>query len=217
MRSGCGCGCVTLILLGLLAGGLFWLGSGVFDRPSIRHEIGTAADGRRAQQKLFDLTTRGGARDRRDDRRAAVTLLEPELNALLIRHLSGGELPLDEMSIRLVGDGVVEMTGRVPLRALVGDSVNAFARLLLPERWVATPVWLRLRGPVQLEMGTGRGERRRLRLDVAYLSLGRRRLPTAVLGLLPEGPVLRATRWSVPETVEAVTVEPGRVTIMTRP
>jgi len=207
---------MTLVLLGLLAGGLFWLGSGIFERPSIRHEVGTATDGRRAQQKLFDLTTRGGARDRRDDRRAVVTLLEPELNALLIRHLSGAELPLDEMSIRLVGDGVVEVTGRLPLRALWGDSVNAFARLL-PERWVATPVWLRLRGPVQLEVGTGRGERRRLRLDVGYLSLGRRRLPTAVLGLLPEGPILRATRWPVPETVESVTVEPGRLTITIRP
>ncbi len=207
---------MTLILLGLLAGGLFWFGSGLFDRPSIRHEIGTATDGRRAQQKLFDLTVKGGPRDSRGDRRAAVTLLEPELNALLTRHLSGTELPLDEMGIGLVGDGVVEVTGRVPLRALCGDSVSGFARLL-PERWVAIPVWLRLRGPVQLEVGTGRGERRRLRLDVGYLSLGRRRLPTAVLGLLPEGPVLRATRWPVPETVESVTVEPGRLTITTRP
>jgi hypothetical protein len=207
---------MTLILLGLLAGGLFWFGSGVFDRPSIRHEIGTATDGRRAQQKLFDLTVRGGPRDGRGNRRAAITLLEPELNALLTRHLSGTELPLDEMGIRLVGDGVVEVTGRVPLRALGGDVVSGVVRML-PERWVATPVWVRLRGPVELEVGTARGERRRLRLDVSYLSLGRRRLPTVFLGLLPEGPVLRATRWPVPETIESVTVEPGRLTITTRP
>jgi hypothetical protein len=207
---------MTLILLGLLAGGLFWVGSGVFDQPTIRHEIGTVADGRRAQQKLFDLTVKAGPRDSRGDRRAAVTLLEPELNALLTRHLSGTELPLDEMGIRLVGDGVVEVTGRVPWRTLFGDSMSTFAGLL-PERWITTPVWLRLRGPVQLEVGTGRGERRRLRLDVGYLSLGRRRLPTALLGLLPEGPVLRATRWPVPDTVESVTVEPGRLTITTRP
>jgi hypothetical protein len=216
VRSGCGCGCITIVLLGLLVGALFWLGSGVFERPSIQHEIGTATDGRRAQQKLFELTTRGGGRDRRDERRAAVTLSEPELNALLTRHLSGNELPLDETSIRLVGDGVAEVAGRVPLRAFWGDSLNTLLGLL-PERWVTTPVWLRLRGHVQLELGTGRSDQRKLRLDVDYLALGRRRLPTAVLSLLPEGPVLRATRWPVPETVESVTVEPGRLTITTRP
>lgn len=211
MRSGCGCGCLTLVLVGLLVGGLVWLGSGIFERPAIHHEVGTATDGRRAQQKIFELTARGGQRDRR----VAVTLLEPELNALLSRHLSGQELPLEEMSIRLVGDGVVEVTGRLPLRALAGDWLGA-AIGVLPERWSGAPVWLRLRGPVQLEMGSGRSDRRRLRLDVGYLSLGRRRLPTAVLGLLPEGPIARATRWAVPETVESVTVEPGRLTVTTR-
>ena len=216
MKGRCGCGCVTIVVLGLLAVSLLWLGSGIFERPSLQHEIGTAADGRRAQQKLFDLATRGGGRDRREERKATVTLTEGELNALLTRHLSARELPLDEMSIRLIGDGVVEVSGRLPVRMLSGDSLDAFLGLF-PERFMATPVWVRLRGHVQLESGTGRTDRRRLRLDVGYLSLGRRRLPTTVLGLLPEGPVLRATRWPLPETVEAVTVEPGRLTITTRP
>jgi hypothetical protein len=212
MRSGCGCGCGTVILLGLLVGVVLWLGSGIFERPTIRHEIGSPADGRRAQQKLFELTTRGPARERR----AAATLTEPELNALLSRHVPGEQLRLDEMGVRLVGDGVVEVTGRLPLRALWGDRLDGAARLL-PERWVAMPVWVRLRGPVRLELGADRGQRRTLRLDVAYLSIGRRRLPTALLGLFPEGPILRTTRWPVPDAVEAVTVEPGRVTIATRP
>jgi len=211
MKRGCGCGCGTIVLLGLLVGAVIWLGSGVFERPAIRHEVGGPADGRRAQQKLFDLTARGASRDRR----TLVTLSEVELNALLNRHVPGEQLPLDEMGIRLVGDGIVEVTGRLPLRALWGTRVNS-AVGLLPERWVATPVWVRLRGPVQLELGTARGQRRMLRLDVSYLSLGRRRFPTALLGLLPEGPVLRTTRWPVPDTVEAVTVEPGRLTVTTR-
>src|SRR5262245_64198807 len=100
MKSGCGCGCVTVLLLGLLVGTLFWLATGVLDRPSLQHEIGTAAEGRRAQQKLFELAARGSGRDRRDQRRVPVTLSEAELNALLARHLSGNELPLDDMSIR---------------------------------------------------------------------------------------------------------------------
>src|SRR6185295_3399828 len=98
-KSGCGCGCVTVVLLGALAVGLLWLGSGLFDRPSTQHEIGTAADGRRAQQKIFDLATKGGPRDRK----ATLTLSEAELNALLTRHLSAKDLPLDEMSVHLVG------------------------------------------------------------------------------------------------------------------
>jgi hypothetical protein len=66
-------------------------------------------------------------------------------------------------------------------------------------------------------MGAAPGHRRSLRLDAHYLSIGRRRLPTAMLGLVPEGPVVRTTRWPVPEAVEAITVEPGRLTITTRP
>jgi hypothetical protein len=47
--------------------------------------------------------------------------------------------------------------------------------------------------------------------------MGSHRLPTAVLSLIPEGPVRRATRWPVAESIEAVTIEPARVTITTRP
>jgi hypothetical protein len=206
----------VVIVLGLVLVALFWLGSGIFERPSIQHDIGTPVDGRRAQQKLFELTTRGSTRDPRDARPAVLGLSEAELNALLTRHLSGNALPLGEMTVRLVGDGVVEVAGRVPLRALLGDTLDGWLGWL-PERWTARPLWLRLRGHVHLESGTARGDRRNLRLDVDYLSLGRRRLPTAVLGLFPEGPVRRATRWPVPEAVEAVTVESGRVTITTRP
>src|SRR5262249_13203915 len=211
MKSGCGCGCAAVVLLSLVVGALVWLGSGMLERPTIKSELGTSADGRRAQQKLFDLT-RGGSRDRR----AVVTLSEAELNALLNRHIPGEQLPLQEMGIHLIGDGIVEITGRLPVRALWGDRVSR-AVGLLPERWASTPVWIRLRGPVQLELGAGRGHRRLLRLDVTYMSLGRRRLPTALLAFLPEGAVLRTTRWPVPDAVETVTVEPDRLTITTRP
>lgn len=215
MRTGCGCGCLTLTLLVLLVGALFWLGSGAFEQPDIRHEVGTQADGQRAQQKLFELATAGVASSRRDDRKT-VTLSERELNALIVRHLSAETLPLADMGIRLIGDGTIEVTGRLPLHAFLGDSLSMVLRLL-PERWVANPVWLRLRGDVRLEAGTARGDRRRVRLDVGYLSLGRRRLPASVLSLLPEGPALRATRWRVPDSVDSVTVESGRLTIVVRP
>jgi hypothetical protein len=213
VKTGCGCGCLTVIVLGLLVAGLLWFGSGIFDRPTTQHELGSPADGRRAQQKLFELASGGG--NRRGEPRA-ITLSERELNALLARHLSSEQLPLADAGIRLIGDGVVETTGRLPLRALFGDSLSAVTRLL-PEPWAEKPAWLRLRGHVRLETGSARGSRRRLRLDVESLWMGSRRLPAAVLSVLPEGPVLRATRWPVPDSVDSVTVEPGRLTITIRP
>lgn len=211
MRSGCGCGCLSVALVVVALAGLFWLGSGIFARPVADHEIGSPADARRAQQKLFELARGSGGRDRRPP----VTLLEREVNAFLARNLSPADLPLSELGIHLIGDGVVEVTGRVPFRTLWGDRLAMLANML-PARWAERPVWLRLRGPLRLEIGTGRGERRRLQLDVSSLMIGRRRLPALVLAAMPEGPIIRATRWSVPDIVESVTVEAGRLRITTR-
>jgi hypothetical protein len=205
---------LAIILTSLLVGALLWFGSGVLDRPAPQHEVGSPADGRRAQQKLFDLTTGGTATGRREERRT-VTLAERELNALLVHHVSSEGLALSDPGIRLVGDGVVEITGRLPLHAFFGDWLSMVGRVL-PERWAGKPIWLRLRGHVRLETGAARGDRRQLRLDVESLWVGSRRLPASVLSLLPEGPVLRATRWAVPHTVEAVVIEPGRLMISIR-
>jgi hypothetical protein len=202
---------LTVILMALLVAGALWFGSGTFDRPAAQHEIGNPADGRRAQQKLFDLAA-GGA----TARVKTVTLSERELNAFLARHVSIEELPLADSGIRLVGAGILEITGRLPLHAFFGESIGSIVRLL-PERWAGKPVWLRLRGHVRLETGAARGDHRRLRLDVESLWIGSRRLPAAALGVLPEGPALRATRWPVPDAVDAVVVEPGRLTITRRP
>lgn len=215
MRTGCGCGCLVFVLVGLLAAGVFWLRSGIFDRPASQHEVGSPADGHRAQQKLFKLDAGGAGANPRDGKRTAVSLSEREINALLGRHVSVEELPLADAGIHLAGDGIVEITGRLPFHAFFGDSLNSVASVL-PERWAGTPVWLRLRGHVRLETGAARADRRRLRLDVECLWVGSRRLPAAVLSLLPEGPALRATRWPVPDTVDSVVVEPGRLTITIR-
>ena len=216
MRLGCGCGCLTLGLIGLLVGVLFWLGSGAFDEPATQHEVGTPAEGHRAKQKLFGLAAAAAPANRRGDRRIGTTFSERELNAFLSRHHSGEGLPLAETGIRLVGDGLIEVTGRMPLHAFLGDSLGAVVGLL-PPRWAGTPVWLRLRGYVRLEAGAARGDRRRLRLDVKEVTLGRRRVPVTILSVLPEGRALRATRWPVPDTVDSVTVESGRFTITMRP
>jgi len=143
-----------------------------------------------------------------------VTLSEREVNAFLARHVAGDELPLDEMGVRLIGEGVVELTGRLPRRALGGEFLGSLLHLL-PHRWAPSALWVRLRGHVRLESGTARGDRRHLRLDIEQFSIGRRRLPAAMFAMLPGGSGLRAIRWSVPVAVESLTVEPSRL-IFTR-
>ena len=206
---------MTFVLLGLLLGGVLWLGSGILERPPSQHEVGSPADGRRAQQKLYEVAA-GRTGSRRDGRGTAVTLSEREVNAFLAGHVSGDESPLNEMGVRLIGDGVVELTGRLPLRALGGESLGSLLQLL-PQRWVPATLWVRLRGHARLESGTARGDHRQLRLDIEQFSMGRRRLPAAVFGMLPGESGLRWIHWPVPDAVESLTVEPGRLTVATRP
>jgi hypothetical protein len=199
-----------------LAVGSAWLVSGAFQQPPTTPHLGTAADGHRAQQKLFEIATGGAMSKRRDGRSADVTLSEPELNAFLTRHVSADQLPLGGTSIRLVGDGVVEVAGRLPLRAFTGDLLGGVLDQL-PDRWRPGAMWLRVRGPIRLQAGAARGDRRELRLDVERLWLGRRRLPTVVLSAMPGGTALQTARWPMLDAVESLTVDPGRVTIATRP
>ena len=213
VRPGCGCGCLTVVLLSLLVLGIVWYGRGVFERPAASYEVGTVADGRRAQQRLFELSGKLTA-GRRDQKRVSVSISDREINAFLARHVSD-ELPFVDGAVRFLGNGVVEIAGRLPLRAVLGDSVSPIARAL-PDRWARQPVWLRLRGPLLLEAGSGRSDRRQLRLEVDAFWVGSCRLPALVPGLLPEGPVPRATRWPVSESIDSVVVEPGRLIVTSR-
>ena len=212
MRRGCGCGCLTVILGVILVLGGIWYGRGLLERAPTSYEVGNAADGRRAQQKLFELSGRG---QRRDARPVAVTLLEREINALLVRHVAN-ELPLGDGTVHLVGDGVIEVAGRLPLWMFLGDSVSGAARGL-PQQWAAQPVWIRLRGPLRLEAPAARGGPRSLRLEVQSVWIGAHRVPAVLLGILPQGPVQRATRWPVSGSLDSVVVEPGRLTVTSRP
>ena len=213
MRPGCGCGCLTVVLASLLVLSAVWYGRGMFERPAVSFDVGTLADGRRAQQKLFELSGKSASL-RRDQKRVTATISEREINAFLARNISDG-LPLTEGAVRFIGNGIVEVTGRLPLRVVLGDWVNSLARAL-PERWARQSVWLRLRGPLRLETGSGRGDRRRLRLEVDSFWLGNCRLPSLALTLLPEGPILRATRWPISEAIDSIVVEPGRVIVTSR-
>jgi hypothetical protein len=214
VKQGCGCGCLTVVLGGMLVLGGGWYGRGMLERTNATYEMGSPADGRRAQQKLFELSGRAGAH-RRDQKAVTVTLFEREINAFLARHVSD-ELPIADESVHLVGNGIVEVTGRLPLRAVLGDSLGSAARAL-PQRWSGQPIWLRFRGPLRLETATARPGPRRLRIEVESLWVGSRRVPALLLTVLPEGPAVRATRLAVSGTIDSVVVEPGRLAVTSRP
>jgi hypothetical protein len=197
----------------LLVVGGAWYGRSMLERGDAAYEMGSQADGRRAQQKLFELSGRV-ASPRRDSKRVTVTLFEREINSLLARHVPE-QLPLAEAAVHLVGNGVVEISGRLPLRSVFGDSIGSAAGAL-PQRWAGQPVWVRLRGPLRLESGTARPGPRRLRIEVESLWIGRRRVPAALLTVLPDGPMVRATRWPVSPSIESVVVEPGRLSVTSR-
>lgn len=171
------------------------------------------AEGLTAQQKLYDLITGGGAARRGGT--GPVVLSEGEIGSFLARHLGeAADLPLADLRLRLPASGVVEVTGRMPLRTLLTEVSLATPLDLLPGRWGDRPMWLRVRGIPQLD--TGPSGRRYLRLDVQQFHLGRQRLPAFLLRLLLSPTALRVFRWPLPDTIDSIAVEPGRVLIRAR-
>jgi hypothetical protein len=210
MRLGC-TGCLGAVLAALLlAAAVVGIVLGLVratEAPDIALPVTTAADGLRAQQKLFEIVRGRGAS-------GEIVLTEAELNAFLSRHLAdAAELPLTGLGIRLVGRDRVEFAGRLPSRHLARELPLASLWDLLPVRWADRPAWLSLRARVGTEPGVSREQRRYLRLDVERFALGRQRLPAILVRLMFSPATLRVLRWQLPETVESVAAEPGRVVI----
>jgi len=209
MRLGCA-GCLsTLIVLVLLALGLgatVGVGSRLLGQPAIAPTVTTAADGSRAQQKLFELTRR------RRGSAEAVIITEPELNALLARHLVEARgVQFGAPSARLLGGDRLEVMGSRPLGRILEEMSLGSVGTVLPARWMERPVWLRIGAHIRVE------ERppRHLRLDVDALVVGRQRVPALALRLLMDPSGVGLLRWPLPSHIESVTIEPGRAIIKT--
>src|SRR5205823_6321319 len=120
MKAGCS-GClwavVAVALAALVLGGAVGAGIRMLAKPGAAAlPATTAADGSRAQQKIFDL---GRRRARLPQ---PVVLTEAEVNALLARHLVEARgVRLNTMGVRLVGGDRVELTGQAPLRQLLEE------------------------------------------------------------------------------------------------
>ena len=172
---------------------------------------GSAEDGARAQQKIFDLI-RGEAPNARG-RSHEVVLTEAEINSFLSKNLvEAAGMPVTVRAVRLAGDGVVEFKGALRPRELLSGVLGAS---LVPSPWLDRRCWLHLEAKASLELGTGRRQRRYLRLDVQRFAIGRQRLPGTLLRLLAGPRVQELLRWRMPESVEGLTIDPGAIVIKT--
>jgi hypothetical protein len=196
---------MLLALVGFAAWGVLQAASA----PDIAAPPTTAADGQRAQQKIFEVVRRAGS-----GRPHSVTLSEAEVNAFLGRHLAGAaDLPLHRLAVRLPRDGHADIAGQIPLRQLLGEGPASAVGGVLPESWLDRPVWLSLSTRATLEGGEARRARRHLRLDVERFWIGRLRLPGMLLRLLLDPMALRLLRWPLPDAIDGMRIEPGRLVI----
>jgi hypothetical protein len=209
----------TLLTLALLGGailGVLWATSRAVAPPDPAPIQGTEEDGLRAQQKIFEIVRKVASGRPRSQRAVQdYVLSEAEVNAFLTRHLGAiAGVPFDKLAVRLVGDGVVEVLGRVPLRRALGDEGGAWTDYL-PDSWRTAVVTVRLRGPLRLETETSPGQPKSLRLEVTEAYVGQQRVPVTAVEWMLGADGRRLTRLRVPESVEAVTIERQRAIIRT--
>ena len=206
MRVGCG-GCLAGVLvavgLAVVLGAAVWGFILVRQAPEVPVVVANAEDGARAQRKVFQLVGRG-----RSKLVEPLVFTEAEVNALASRQLAG-QLPLSSPVVRLLAGDTVELFGRVPARRLLLDSPLSRLEELMPAGWGRREVWLRIRAHATLEAG----KRPRLRFEPAEFAVGRLPLPTVMVRLLLDPGTLTIFQWSLPEEVEAVTIDTGRATI----
>lgn len=202
--SGCLVGVASLGIVALVVGGAVGAGTRMLSKPAAASlPATTAADGARAQQKIFAI-----ARATRLEQ--PVTLSEAEINALLSRHLVEARgVRLNTVGVRLVGGDRVELTGQAPLRQLLDEAGLGSAVSVLPARWAEHPMWIHVGAHTRVSAGP----RRQLSLDVENFAVGRQRLPASALRLLLDPAAVGLLRWPLPEHVHDLTIEPGRIII----
>lgn len=210
MRSGCA-GCFTGLALVIIFGlGTAWTVSAVvraFEVPAQVASVGGQADGARAQRKIYEIVRRPQGTGRAGN---PVMLTERELNAFLSRHVDGG-LPLESLAVRLIGAGVAELTGQLPLERLMTEPPLRSVVSVVPRAWLDRRVWLRIEARPRVESRLR--DPHYLKVDMERAWIGRQRIPTVALKIILSPNYLRALSWPVPGGIDAVNVEPGRLIV----
>ena len=115
--------------------------------------------------------------------------------------------------MRLQDDGHAELAGRLSLRQLLATAPFSALTGVLPTEWLDRDVWLALRVRATLEGGSRPRARRHLRLDVERFWVGRQRVPELMLRVLLDPGALRWLRSPMPDAIEGLRIEPGRLVI----
>jgi hypothetical protein len=218
MRPGC-LGCSTLVLLVLIlvfgGAGLVFLSANMFAIPDVAAKPRQFArtDGHAAQQKIFELMQRDGGRSTRRD---PIALSEPEASALVsghIREALGVHLNYLWVSFRqdrfdLVGQTSVQELLRTP----------PFPQILpyLPVRHIQEPVWVAVKGRIQVEAGADRRSKGRGRVELTELTLGKQPVGPWLLYAMLGPPAMKLRRWEVPGVIQEIQIDNGRLVIRTR-
>jgi hypothetical protein len=219
MRLGC-LGClvvgVAVAAVGIAAAGVILLSANIVAEPDdIRALPFTKADGYRAQQKLYEIALRQSRRSARVD---PIVLSERELSAFLASHLEEtARLPLAPLSVVLLPHNVVELRGRTVLKHLLQGVPFAQLAPYLPQGRAEQPVWVRIRGRVELERDPIRPTSGSGQLQVTEVALGTQPIGAWVLKLVLGKTGLRVLRWQVPRIVSEVSTEDGRLIVRTTP
>ena len=208
LRLGC-FGCLTTIVLIAVVAAVAWGIAQAARPPDITGVPTSAADGLRAQQKIFEVLRRGA-----EGRARTVALTEGEVNAFLSRHLQeAGDLPLRNLAVRLPSDARAEISGQLPLAQLLAMPPASAVAAIIPGTWLRRDVWVSVRARVSLEGGERVREPRRLRLDVERFSIGRLPLPEVMLRVLLDPAALRLLRAPLPDAITGLRTEGGRLVI----
>lgn len=208
MKLGC-TGCLTIIISIALAGGIVWGVAGLFQTPDVTPVKADDQDWRAAQQKIFDVAHRSRSRSRPGP---TLSFTEREVTAVVARRLTEATgFPLSEPSVRLLAGGVAEISGRLPLRTAVREAPLASVLDWLPGNWTQQPVWMVIGLRPHIESGDG--GRHYIAFDVEYFDIGRRRLPNIAPRLLLPTAALRYLSVPLPESVEAMSVERGKLVL----
>lgn len=216
MRLGC-VGCLLFVLLavivGIAAAGALFFSANIFEDVEIQAPPFSASDGFRAQQKLYEIILREG---RKSSRRDPIILTERELNAFLSRHLvEAASLSFSRLSVLLVSDNSIEFRGRTELRNLLKGFPFAQIAPYLPAGKLDEPVWVRVRGRLRLERGAVRRDREYASLDIVEFALGAQPMGVWLLQVLVGAQGRDLFRWQVPDVIQSIAVENGRLVIRT--
>lgn len=209
MRLGCGC-VLAVALLVVLAGGAMWVAVKILQEPMLP----LAAAGSSGSEAKVEALRRPHGEARTTVRGGTITLSQAEVAALLARHLpDAGDLPLSDVRVGLPEAGLLDLAGRTPLRTLLKERPLSRLAEAVPTRWLERRVWISLRATSRVEAGAAGGRRRYLRLEITRFAVGRVPLPGMLVRLVLDPATVGLLRWPLPDGVEEIRPEKGRVVI----